>query len=440
MKIRFVFLILISFLINISASSQVRYSLNDCIAKGLENNFSIRIARNNQTISNNNFTPGNAGLLPTLDLNNKYGGTLNNTTQNLTAGGQNVTNGSFSQTANASLSLGYSIFNGFNAITTYKKLNELNQLGELNTQLTIENYLANVISTYYSYIQQEQLVNNLEYAVTLSKERLRIDEVRYQLRSGSKLEVLQSRVYVNADSSRLSKQIESLRATQIHLNELMAVNDMGSEFSVKDTSIVLNTGLLYEKLLEETHASNTNILIATKNKTISEYDYKIVSSRIYPYLNLSTGYGYNYYTYSTGSTKNQHTDGMNYGLTLGINLFDGFTKRNDLRNSAINIKTKQLQYSEIEQGVTADLVTIYNGYRNNLRLITLEEQNYETANENLSIAMERYKLGSLSGIDLREVQKSLLDAKESLLTVKYQAKLAEISLLQISGRIMDYYK
>jgi outer membrane protein TolC len=71
--------------------------------------------------------------------------------------------------------------------------------------------------------------------------------------------------------------------------------------------------------------------------------------------------------------------------------------------------------------------------------VTLETQNLQTASENLVIAMERYKLGSLSGIELREVQKSLLDARESLFSVEFQAKLAEISLLLISGRIMDYY-
>jgi adhesin transport system outer membrane protein len=54
--------------------------------------------------------------------------------------------------------------------------------------------------------------------------------------------------------------------------------------------------------------------------------------------------------------------------------------------------------------------------------------------------MERYRLGDLSGIDLREVQLSLLEAREGLLSVQYQAKLAEISLLLISGRIMDYYR
>ena len=138
--------------------------------------------------------------------------------------------------------------------------------------------------------------------------------------------------------------------------------------------------------------------------------------------------------------KSQITNGLNYGLTLGMNIFDGFNQRRNIRNSSLSIKNNELKYREIEQSVKADLITLYSAYSSYLRLITLENQNLQTATENLDIAMERYKLGSLSGIDLREVQKSLLDARESLLTVEYQAKLAEISLLLISGRIMEYYQ
>jgi outer membrane protein TolC len=173
---------------------------------------------------------------------------------------------------------------------------------------------------------------------------------------------------------------------------------------------------------------------------ISEYDYKLIASRSYPYLNLSSGYSYNFNTYSSSSVRNQGTSGLNYGLTLGMNIFDGFNQVRNLRNSSIDINNKELRYREIEQGVKADILTIYSAYSNYLRLVTLEEQNLETASENLYIAMERYRLGNLSGIDLREVQKSLLDARESLLSVQYQTKLAEISLLLISGRIMEYYQ
>ncbi len=162
-------------------------------------------------------------------------------------------------TPTAGVTMDLTIFNGFNVQTTYKKLNELKQIGELNTQLAIENLVADIVSGYYNYIQQVQLLNNLEYAVALSKERLRIDEDRYLLGSSSKLQVLQSRVYLNADSSRLSRQFEVVSAAQIRLNELMAVDDLGSQFISKDTSISVNPELLYEKLLEETLAKNTSL-------------------------------------------------------------------------------------------------------------------------------------------------------------------------------------
>ncbi|MEI8225767.1 MAG: TolC family protein [Bacteroidota bacterium] len=440
MKMRFLSLSIILLSALVPLKGQVVYGLKECISIGLEKNFSILVARNSETISNNNYSIGNAGYLPTLDLSSRYSGTLNNTTQNLTAGGQTISNGVYNTTANAGVTLGWTIFDGFNVQTTYKKLDQLKQLGALNTQLAVENLLAGIISGYYNYIEQVQMLNNMKYAVTLSKERLRIDEDRYLLGSNSKLQVLQSRVYLNADSSNLSKQFEVVRAAQIRLNELMAAEDLGNQFISKDTSIVVNSQLLYEKLFEETLTGNASLIIASKNKTVSEYDYKIIVSRSYPYLNLSTGYSYNLNSYSTGTYNNQITNGMNYGLTLGVNIFDGFNQRRSINNSSIELKNKELNYLEIKQGIKADLITIYSAYSNNLRLINLEEQNLETATENLDIALERYKLGSLSGIDLREVQKSLLDAKERLLSIQYQTKLAEISLQLISGKIMEYYK
>jgi outer membrane protein TolC len=424
----------------ISPGQELIYDLKDCISTGLERNFSILVARNSEVISGNNFTPGNAGFLPYITAGSRYSGSLTNTTQNLSDGTHNVTTGATSQSASAYASLSLNIFSGFSVLTTYRKLSELKQLGELNTQLTIENYLATIISVYYNYVQQVQRYNNLLYALELSRERLRIDEDRYLLGSGSKLQLLQSRVYLNSDSSLLAKQELVLRETQIRLNELMAVENVGSDFCLRDTNIFVRTDFLYEKLLEQTLRSNSSLLIAAKNKVVSEYDRKIIVSRTYPYLDLTGGYTYGFSKSSTASYNSQFTSGPNVGLTLGINIFDGFNLNRQIKNSVLEIKNKELKYAEVEQSVRADLLAIYSAYANNLRLITMEEQNLETATENLSIALERYKLGNLSGIDLREVQKSLLDARERLLSVMYQAKLAEISLCQISGTIMSYYK
>jgi adhesin transport system outer membrane protein len=432
--------VLLIFFNVLPAKSQELYDLNKCITTGLEKNFSILIARNRQEIASNNFTPGNAGFLPVVDLSSRYGGTINNTHQDFASGGDTAIYGTRNTSGNAGINLDWTIFQGFNALTTFKKLNELKQVGELNTQMVIENFVADITSEYYFYIQQIQLYRNLAYAVSLSRERVRIDKERYLLGAASKLQLLQSQVYLNSDSSRYSKQREVLRASQVRINRLMAMDDLGEDIVPADTNIFIDSGLRYDSLFANTETLNTSLLIARKNQKISSYDYKIISSRTYPYLSLTSGYSYNINQYPENEMKRQQVDGLNYGLSLGVNIFDGFNQRRQKANARIEIDNQEYAYMQVDQQVKADLITIFYAYENNLLLLALEKQNLATAEENLEIALERYKLGSLSGLELREVQQSLLEAEERLLSVQYQTKVAEVSLLQISGGIMEYVK
>jgi outer membrane protein, adhesin transport system len=425
--------ILISFQ---NISSQEVYDLSQCVITGLENNFSLKIAKTQEQISGNNYTLGNAGYLPTITTANRFGGNLNNTNQNLSDGSKTSTNGVHNNSGTANVNLDLTIFRGYQVQTTYQKLNELKKIGELITQINMEDVVSKIIAEYYLYVQQLNLSKNLAYAVELSRERARIDEQRYLLGSSSKLELLQSIVYLNADSSRYSKQTENLLASQVRLKKLMALENLEENIALKDTSILIDTSLAYNNLLDVTLQQNTGLLLAGKDQVISELDYKIIAGRAYPYLNLSSGYNYSYNRFEVGNVKNQQVNGMNYGLTLGMDLFDGYERRREKLNAKIAIETRKYQFQEVEQEVKADLITIFYAYENNLRLMKLEEQNLEVARENLGIALERYKLGDLSGLELREVQKSLLDAEERLISVQYLTKLAEISLLQISGQIM----
>jgi len=418
--------------------SQETFDLSRCITTGLERNFSIRIARNLQEIAANNHTIGNAGMLPFVDATGRYGGTIDNTRQTYAAGGDTTINGIHNKSASAGIGLDWTIFQGLNALTTYKKLNELRVVGELNTQSAVEDFVADIATEYYLYIQQIQLYNNLAYAVSLSRERVRIDEERYLLGGASKLQLLQSLVYLNSDSSRYSSQKEVLRSSQVRINRLMAMDDLGQDIVLSDSTIRINSDLNYDTLLAETERLNTGLQIARRNQAISEYDYRIIASRSYPYLSLSSGYNFNLNEFESSNLKSQQTNGLNYGLTMGVNLFDGMNQRRNKANARIEIDNREFAYQQVEQQVKADLITIFYGYQNNLLILELEEENLKTAEENLDIALERYKLGSLSGLELREVQRSLLDAEERLLLVQYLTKLAEISLMQISGRIMEY--
>lgn len=436
MRLQILFLLLISLFVK--AEAQEVYDLSRCIATGLERNYSIQVIRNREDIAANNLSRGNAGMLPVITTTNRFGGTVNSTTQNLREGGSNLSSNIHNTSGSAGINLGMTIFRGYQVQTTYEKLGELKRMGELNTQMSVENLVSGIVAEYNYYIQQLTLYKNLAYAVSLSKERVRIDEQRYLLGAASKLQLLQSLVYLNADSSRYARQNEVLRASQIRLNELMAAEDVGVSFILQDTLIRIDENLVYEELLDQTLNFNTSLQIASKNQVISELDHKIIESRSYPYMTLSSGYTYNYNGFGTGNTSNQHVRGMNYGLTIGMDIFDGYNRRREKTNALIEVENRRVQYQEVEQAIKADLLTIYYAYQNNIRLLRLEEQNLEVARENLEIALERYKLGNLAGLELREVQKSLLDAEERLISVKYQTKVAEISLKQISGQILDY--
>ncbi len=439
MKLHHLLLLNIIIIINIiNVRGQGKLDLSEFITLGMENNFSLQIARNRQEISNNNFTRGNAGFLPGLDLSTRHAGTVNSTWQSLADGGTASTSSVHNTNTNAGLNLGWNLFSGFRVQTTYSKLEELKSQGELSTKLAIEHFVARTASEYYNYIQQTRQLSNLIYAVSLSKERYRIDEERYLIGSGSRLQMLQSRVFLNADSSRVSRQYEVLRASQIRLNELMGAKDFETLLGATDTLINVNENLVYEDLLTGTLEQNTNLMLSASNQIISEYDRQIIASRTYPYVNFTTGYGYTFNTYQLGNLNYQQTLSLSYGLTVGINLFDGYNRRRELSNATIEIRNRELFYHQLLQEVKADLMTIFKAYENNLRLLELEHENLETARENMDIAFERYRLGNLAGIELREVQKSLLEAEERLLSIQYQTKLAEISLLQISGRIMEY--
>jgi len=426
------------FFIVSDAAAQEVYDLSRCIQMALERNFDLQVVRNREDVAINNYTAGNAGMLPAITTTNRLGGTVNSSVQDYGDGGTVSSSGVHNTSGSSAVSLGMTIFRGFQVKHTYRKLGEQVALQGLQTQMEIENLIARIVSEYNFYLEQISLYENLAYAVSLSRERVRIDEERYLLGSASKMQLLQSIVYLNADSSRFASQNEVLRSSQIRLNELMASENPGEEIILADSLIRLNENLIYDTLLMRTLLHNTGLQIASKNQDISELDYKIIESRAYPYLTMSTGYGYTYSGYGTGDLQNQQVHGMNYGLTLGMDLFDGFNRRREKSNARIEIENREIQYRQVEQSVKADLMTIYYAYENNLNRLRLEEQNLEVARENLEIAVERYKLGDLAGLELREVQKSLLDAEERLISVKYQVKLAEISLLQISGSIMDY--
>lgn len=420
-------------------SAQETYSLRELLETGLEKNYSVRIVVNDQQISDNNMTLANAGYLPTVGLSGGYTGRVENTRTVPVDGNITNDNGVFNQSANAGVSASWYVFDGLRIQTNYKRLQELQAMGEINTRITMENFISELTAEYYNFIQQKIRLDNFEYAVALSKERLRIDRERKRVGSGSGLDTLQARVYFNADSSRYINQQAVVLESLIRINELLANSDVNAPVDVMDSVIYINESLQWNELREQTLRTNASLLVSGRNSAIAELDLKNLKSRNYPYLSMNTGYGYTWNHYGGGSTLQRGNLGFNFGATVGMTIFDG-NRRREQNNARIRIDNAQLEQKELEQTLVADLATFWQAYLNNLQVINMERENLNTARKNYDIAMYRYQLGDMAGIEMREAQQSLLDAEERKLSAYYNTKLCEISLLQISGNVFDYLK
>ncbi|MCL2042302.1 MAG: TolC family protein [Bacteroidales bacterium] len=414
------------------------YSLQRCLEVGLAQNYDIRLVRNEEQIANNNATAGNAGYLPVVGLNGGYSGTLNDVTQYPVDGEKETLHGINNNTMSAGVALDWTIFDGLKIQANYERLKELQQTGALQTRITVENFIAELVTEYYNYIRQNISMTNLKTAVALSKERLRIVEARYNIGSMSRHDLQQARADFNTDSSRLLRQAEDLHASRIRLNELMAVDNIDQYTVVADSTIQFNALLEQEGVWSKTLSSNAYLLLAEKNKTLSDLDYKVIRSRNYPYLKLNAGYGYSQSHYGSGSYSKQNVLGLNYGLTLGFTVFDGMNRRREQRNAHLAIENRNLQQEQLALSISADFSNIWMAYRNNIELVNLERDNLIVAEEYYEIAIERYKLGDLSGIELREAQNNLLLAEERILLAEYNAKVCEISLMLLSGQLDVY--
>jgi len=409
-------------------------TLQDAVRIGLENNYSIIIQKNDAQIAVNNNTLGNAGFLPAVTLNATQNNTITTTHQETFAGSVKDISGATNRSLNTGVQLSWTLFDGFSMFVGKNMLNILEEMGETDSRIAIENTLSSIILSYYGIIQQQKLIQVLEDAAALSLERKNIMEARISLGAGSELMLLQSTVDLNADSINLIRETASMQQTMADLNRLLA-RDPEIRFIMAD-SISLSDALSYDSLLTKSRAQNNTLLIARNYVSLNTLALKDAQSQRYPKLNLNAGYNYNQLNAETGFLQYNRSLGPSFGLSLSYPLFDGFNVNRTIRNAKVELNTMENNLKDTDLGIHTELFKLYIDYTTNLRIVGIENLNQEVARENVDVAFEKYRLGSINDIELRETQKKYIDAQYQLLLSQFQAKKAEIELLRISGELV----
>ncbi|MEM1125301.1 MAG: TolC family protein [Bacteroidota bacterium] len=415
------------------AQAQPVLTLDEALAQALAGNFDVQTALNRLAVAENNVTRGNAGYLPTVSLDGGYGGDLTNTRQTFQGRDPIEVTGAVNARRNAGITAAWTVFDGFARRATYARLETLLDQEEALTEAQTNLIAADVIIGYADLIRQQAQVQVFEDAVTISEERLRIAELRRDLGSASELEVRQARVDLNTDRVALLQQETALANAKTTFNLLLG-RPVDQAYAVQDT-ILVDPSLQADALRQRAEADNPTLRQARAEVRVTELEADEIRAERLPTVDLSTGYDYSFLDSESGFLATSRSFSLSYGLTARYTLFDGLNRRRRLSNAALATEQAERAQEEAARDVRTATATLYRQYATSLELVDLERENLENTRLNVDVALERFRLGTITSVELREVQESLTLAESRLLGVQFAAKQAETELLRLSNQV-----
>jgi outer membrane protein TolC len=262
---------------------------------------------------------------------------------------------------------------------------------------------------------------------------LRYANDKFSVGTVSKLDVLNAEVNLNTDTANYLSQMQQFKNSKIQLNQLL-VRDMQTDFFVADT-IIVDEKIVFTDILNNANTQNPVILSAQINKQLAEISLKQIRATRYPQIGVSTGYNFSNSQSPSGFARFQNSRGLNYGLTASLNIFDGFNQNRREKNAKILIDNSEINLSKAKLNIQTQVNTLYNNYTSGIELTKVGQSNVEVARRNLDITLEKYKLGNITTLEVRQAEENYLAAQVTFFAAQYQSKIAEITLKQISNNI-----
>jgi outer membrane protein len=387
---------------------------SDAVRIGLENNYSLSVVRTQTDLATLNRQSGVGPFLPTVAASANHGGELGTDIPARTTVG---------------VSANLQLFNGFQSAFAYRRLKTQETAATLREEAAVESTVESILTAYYEVARQKLQLAAVREALAVSQERADLARARQEVGAGSRLEFLQAQADMNADSSALMSQENTLRESHFRLNGLLARNP-ATAFDVPDT-IPVESGLALDAWRAD--LSNRNLTVREARAQLKASEFSAKESRGAYLPSLTGGLGYSTAPEALNTAPATGSDAVTYSLNLSVPLFNGLRTRQSVGTSRIALRQQETSLKQVEQDVLTDYAAAEGRYTSGLRQISLEERNIEVARQQAEAARERFRVGASSALEFRDAQQRLLNARVRLATVRQTVKQSELALKRLAG-------
>ncbi|MDA7835920.1 TolC family protein [Salibacteraceae bacterium] len=429
-------IIIASLLFPALLSAQEVISLDDAFASALANNYQIKINQNSQEIAENSVSIGNAGLLPSVNVNGAMGGSVTNTDLEFAGNNPPVSvAGAQSVNSNAGATLNYVLFNGLSGQRTYQVLKINKLVADEQSRAAIEGTLLQVASAYYGLTQAIDQESIAKENVEISKTRYERAKVANELGTAIRTQLLTARVDLTADSSAfLSAELQ--RKTALRNLERLIGTSLDPNIKTEAIDLILNDWSI-EQLQQEAIDNNASLKNLELKAALAEKNLQLSWSNVFPTISLSGGYSYQNQQTEAGIVLSNTSTGWNGSLGLSYTLFNGFKNNTARQNQKVLLESSELQLEDQKLQLSTDIQNALDAYKQSMRVIAFEESNLEASELNLERNSELLKAGQITSTEFRDAQIAMINAEIRIVNAKISVKLNELEIMRLTGQILS---
>ena len=421
--------------------NQQSLSLEEAIDIALANNKTLMIQRQLVEEAQSDVFKGNAGLLPTVSFqgglsldNNQADIAIRTFTDNPPLVNLDES-GVQSTTISAGVRADYVVIGGMSGKYRYRLFQQGAELALNQQEVVLNEIILGVSELFVDIAKMQSREALLEESLEISRERLSRIERLFKFGQATGALKLNAQTEINQDLNALDNVRLLKNNLMKELNFMLGV-DPASDYKVAvayTVQLPMDATTLSRKVLD----NNAELKINHTLINVAETEVRLSESGRYPRLNAFANYGYFRQENDIQQLAELQTIGYTVGLSLNYNIFDGNRTKRKIQKAQIGRERYENEKSLKQDELVKEAIKENSQLRLLQDQLAREEQNLATFEDNYARTQEGFENGTATSLDLRDAQRSLLNARLSINDAKLEIVKSSLRLKKLMGELIS---
>ena len=424
-------------------------TIDDAISIALENNYSLKQAKNELDLAEDLIFSEKADFLPSISAN--MSGSRTTGQQFLFdrfSEGKDPFVDVSSQSISGGMNANINLFNGFNNILTLKSSQSNKESREQQYERAKELVIFNTASRYLQVLLDKELLAIAKQNLETSTAQLEQVQAQVELGARPMVDLFNQEAQVANDELVVTQRENTLSLNSLLLIRQLEIDPLGAyDFVVPDLTL---NGLPWmdvnlRSLVNEALITRSDILSAEASISSLRYQMQVTKNSLLPTLRASAGVSSRYSDqYSIGGAEVSFSDqffdqqvNRSLGLSFNVSLFNNWNRMYSIQSSQVQLKNAELNLDNSKMQVIQEVSQAYNDYSSYVKQLEASEKSLVASERAFQTQQERYNLGASTLIELTQAQSSFVSAQsnytQAMYNLIFQEKLLDFYLGKLKG-------